>query len=154
MKKSSSPVSANYYLGKHRLLLVLALMMVMGNSVAQQCLGTGTLATGGFASMFSSGSSGPLHNFIGMALNCTTVMYGPNPPVFCAVQNNSSLAQLAATFASPASSMPSNGCSFMCPGGTCQVRGGDALPVELMEFSVSVTNEGSKQKPQDIPAGL
>ena len=35
-----------------------------------------------------------------------------------------------------AANTTTNGCNFMCEGGSCIVRGGDALPAELMNFAI------------------
>ena len=89
-------------------------------------------------------SPGPAYLFIGTG--CTVMGYGPNPPTFCnAVKSTSPfpsgisyVAFFHLAFPDNAHNITQNGCTFACDGGAnvCRVRGGDALPVELMDFSV------------------
>ncbi len=85
-----------------------------------------------------AGVGHPLYDFIGGG--CTTTMkYGPNPPSSCSDfvgLGETWVVELQARFSESAHNTTQNGCTFMCPGGTCRVRGGDALPVELMHFGV------------------
>ncbi len=76
-----------------------------------------------------------IYDFIGPG-GCTGIPYGPNPPTQCLAFRSSYEAGLQANWPLTASNTTANGCTFNCDGGTCRVRGGDALPVELMEFSV------------------
>lgn len=96
-----------------------------------------------FSTKFVPATSKPLYDFIGVG-PCSTAKFGPNPPTQCdwgaayvySTINNYYTAHLIARFASAAANNAANGCIFVCPGGTCQVRGGDGLPVELMDFAV------------------
>ena len=92
---------------------------------------------------FVPATSKPLYDFIGGG-PCSTTKFGPNPPTQCSwvtgyiysTLTNYYTANLIARFASAAANTTANGCIFVCPGGTCRVRGGDALPIELMDFAV------------------
>ncbi len=85
---------------------------------------------------------------------CTTVAFGTNPPVLCTALTNTFgsppnvLGRLKVQWAASAGNTSANGCSFNCQGGTCRVRGGDGLPVELMEFSVDGSTD---PEPTDDP---
>lgn len=139
---------------------LLAFGTFAGEAGAAQCPGTQTfvfMAALMRADMRSSlaGSSitpgfvAPLHTFIGSA-GCSTSKFGPVPPDQCVAvrfsgfptgnpAGNYKTAFVWARWTESASSLwhaPSNGCVFMCPGGTCTVRASDGLPVELMHFGV------------------
>ncbi len=97
-----------------------------------------------------------LFDFIGPG-GCTTATFGPNPPTNCRTFRSPSIAALLLYFSNPGSNTSSNGCTFNCDGGTCRVRGGDALPVELMDFSVEGaadwdSPEAAEREPSDDEA--
>lgn len=124
-----------------------AFILFSANDGLSQCPGSHK-ASGVRATAWSSGhllTFGPLWNFI--SNGCTHVAFGPTPPSYCSAIRvlapppipglySRFTAVLRVGFADPASNQTSNGCTFNCPGGTCIVRGGDGLPVELMQFKV------------------
>ncbi len=84
-------------------------------------------------------------------------MFGPSPPNVCLATRSASAVQLLVLFPSATANATGNGCTFNCDGGTCRVRGGDALPVELMDFSVEgaadgATPEDAESEPSDEEA--
>ncbi len=110
-----------------------------------QCLGVHT-AIGTFARAFSDGSGTgqgePLYDFIGTG-GCTYTKFGPNPPDLCNIDRDYSSSNgtfravlWAWWIGAPAFNVTENGCQFNCDGGSCIVRGGDGLPVELMDFAI------------------
>ena len=84
---------------------------------------------------FSFPDPDELADFIGTG-GCTTSRFGPNPPTNCIANATLISASIVVEFSNVAHNTILNGCTFNCDGGTCRVRGGDALPVELMGFSV------------------
>jgi hypothetical protein len=75
----------------------------------------------------------------------------------CSSYYGTGIAFFIADFASSAANNTLNGCSFGCPAGpspttTCIVRGGDALPVELMGFSIG-PDEDSVEADEPAPDG-
>ena len=40
-------------------------------------------------------------------------------------------------------------CTFICPGGTCQVRGQDGLPVELLDFTIDEDQNTGYSRDED-----
>ncbi len=116
--------------------------------VSAQCPGTLMVRTfpGGThsaqAMSANTGSPGPLYLFIGATTtSCTTAKFGTKPPTRCQLSQNTSgatffTAGLVAVWPAVPPTPTAHGCVFNCPGGTCRVRGGDGLPVELMGFSV------------------
>ena len=85
------------------------------------------------------GQGNPVYDFIGTG-GCMTAMLGPNPPTLCSANRTYTfgtfLAVLQAKWTTPADNMAANRCRFTCDGGVCEVRGEDALPVELLDFSI------------------
>lgn len=75
-------------------------------------------------------------NFIGTG--CTVMTFGSNV-ASCNTNNTSMFVNFIASFSSAAANNMANGCIFTCDGmaNTCRVRGGDGLPVELMEFGIN-----------------
>jgi len=125
-------------------LVVLSSMAVV--SANAQCPGTARSTNGVFAYVVSNnpGTMGPLY-----LLNtppCTTMVFGTMAPTDCNFVHTTTTARLTARFAATASNTSANGCIFNCGGGSCIVRGGDALPVELMEFTIDET-EGEQSEP-------
>jgi len=110
----------------------------------------GALGNGAYVNsmFFSLPDPDELYNFIGPG-GCTTMKFGVNPPNLCDVVVDPGVAAvLFVGFAATSHNITGNGCTFNCAGGTCRVRGGDALPVELMEFSVEGTeSETFDEKP-------
>ena len=86
-------------------------------------------------------TGGPVCDLILGPGNCTAAAttyrfgtpYGPFPPTQCQayVTGINGNAFVQAIFMSAISNTDMNGCIFPCPGGTCRIRGGDGLPVEL-----------------------
>ncbi len=81
--------------------------------------------------------------FIGGPGECTWVYVGgPHAPTDCIAYPTYGLSNTTQRFggqwavATTRTMYPSAGCSFMCPGGDCFLRGTDGLPVELMHFGV------------------
>ena len=114
-------------------------------SLPQQCPGTTHMAVSippstYYAVVYSGpmASPGPLYTFIGTG--CIAAQFGPNPPTCYATQatlySGQYYAQIVAIFLSSAANVTENGCVFNCEGGSCIVRGGDGLPVELMAFEI------------------
>ena len=122
---------------------LLLIVMLIPDVVMAQCPGTGTNGSNLRGQMYSFapfplGSNG-LYQFIGTG-GCTYMKFGPEQPVRCETARNTAVAFIRAgwdQYGTPATPN-ANGCTFTCDGGAnvCQVRGGDGLPVELMEFSV------------------
>jgi len=74
---------------------------------------------------------------------CTVMKNFVNPTTMfpdCATQASAMGNVLAARFGTGYFSNTSKECVFTCPGGTCTIRGGDGLPVELMEFAIEETD--------------
>lgn len=77
-----------------------------------------------------------LAQFAACPSNQSGVPFGPNPPALCFIHHPDSASGNASLIFSMASqNITANGCSWPCAGG-CIVRGGDALPVELLGFGV------------------
>lgn len=140
----------------HLRIMTLAFVLMWARPAPAQCPGTTHYTTSSppsayFAAVYSQNrhSPGPLFDFIGAG--CTAVPVGPNPPISClaarfVTSSYGSLTytgQLTASFLSGAANVTANGCLFNCGGGSCLVRGGDGLPVELMSFSVGEEEESS-----------
>ncbi len=134
--------------------IILACILMWARPAPAQCPGTTHYTTsqppsGYFALVYSQNrnSPGPLVDLIGSG--CTAVPFGPNPPISCLALRfvTSSYGSLTYTglltvsFLTGAANVTANGCLFNCEGGSCRVRGGDALPVELMSFSVDEEEE-------------
>ena len=79
------------------------------------------------------------------------MMFGTMQPTSCAINRTSGTALLLARWPSAASNTAMNGCTFNCDGGTCRVRGGDALPVELMEFGIEDDDGRDTEELEDEP---
>ncbi|GJM09860.1 MAG: hypothetical protein DHS20C11_21360 [Lysobacteraceae bacterium] len=131
---------------RYKTVLVLALTILMPSlAAADTCpLASSANVNGRFVSIVSTASGpgpNPIADFIGTG--CTAAAFGPNPPAGCRGGLGSfSLASFFASWPGAASNTTANGCTFTCnAGGTgaanvCQMRGGDGLPVELMEFTL------------------
>ncbi len=128
-------------------------VMISSSTVEAQCPGSAGVGTqGGYPAAWRGSSSNgtsvmgtgaPLFDWVGGG--CATMKFGANPPALCFATRNAThngtsndyrTAFLSANFAVASHNMTSNGCTFVCGGGTCKVRGGDALPVELLGFGV------------------
>ena len=96
-----------------------------------------------------------LDDFIGNG--CATVKFGTSPPHICTVYNIPPDISLVVEFTAPSANVTGNGCVFVCQNGICTVRGGDGLPVELMEFSIEDGETGSPEDevfpPEDDDSG-
>ncbi len=140
----------------HLRIMTLAFVLMWARPAPAQCPGTTHYTSSNPPSIYGaevysrrSHNPGPLHVFIGAG--CTAVRTGTNPPGTCAASNWTSnsygslvyYAFLEVTFPSGAANATANGCIFNCEGGSCRVRGGDGLPVELMSFSVGEGEESS-----------
>lgn len=121
--------------------LLLFFSLVMSNPVlAQQCPGNATILSNtmfhlAYVSSNPGGTMGPLYDFIG--IGCSSTAFGTMAPTQCNSVKTTTTARLTAQFANAISNTTMNGCIFNCQGGTCRVRGGDALPVELMDFEIN-----------------
>ena len=125
---------------------VLLVTVAVVSPADAQCPGTMQYASMNWAFAISTAPwpTGSLYLFIGGG--CTTSMFGPNPPTACQSVNTTTTARLTAIFSMTTHNVTANGCVFNCALGTCRVRGGDGLPVELMYFDV----EGDEaEAPQD-----
>ena len=85
--------------------------------------------------------AGPLGLFIfqpGGGCNCGSSFGTPPTSTYqyAAQGGGSCQVSLMIRFATTGQNITANGCDWNCGGNTCTMRGGDALPVELMEFSV------------------
>ena len=134
-------------------------MLFMWVTANAQCPGTGQrFAANTYGTMYYFGNymasamgPGPLNSFILNGTNmvaCTTAKFGPNPPDTCVAATSVDLdndgvfgSAIGPLFLNFSQNVTQNGCSFTCPGGSCRVRGGDGLPVELILFEVDVTPE-------------
>jgi len=111
---------------------LLLVVMLIPEVVKAECPGYSTAFTFLTGKGIAISGNSSLGAFIGTG--CITGMFGSNPPTNCAV----TISTLGVIFASAGHNTVANGCIFTCNGGAnvCQLRGGDGLPVELMEFSV------------------
>ena len=120
---------------------VSALLFAPQSVHAQACPGTQTGVGGTGAFMASSATvPGAAYNFVGTG--CTGMSFGHSTidclggrGTFIPTTEVYYTAFFQASFNSAANTTM-NGCVFMCEGGTCIVRGGDALPAELMNFAI------------------
>lgn len=137
------------------------LLMAWGFASAQPCPGEHHVVAGRFALVSSSAAvPGPLYGFIIQGgLNCNIgIPWGPLSlqPQSCrgsAITTTSGSSSTTVYYAYFSAVWPNEtarinagdaaGCSFICGGSACQVRGSDALPVELMGFSID-EDEASK----------
>ncbi len=114
-----------------------AVVGMWSSSALAQCPGSDFLAGGAAAQARSFTNVNPdpdeLLAFIGTG--CTTSMFGTPAPTGCAVDTGAPIIALVAQFAASGDNTTGAGCVFNCQGGTCRVRGADALPVELLQFS-------------------
>jgi hypothetical protein len=121
--------------------LVFAVMLIPDVVMAQACPGTNhegnELKGKASSSGFTNNATADLYNFIGTA-GCSGMAFGATQPWLCGSARFTGRAELYANWlvADEPATPSLNGCSFNCGGKICQVRGGDGLPVELMEFSV------------------
>ncbi len=109
-----------------------------GTAHAAACPGNHGVANSTAAvTSFIAGGGGPLNQFILPSCSSspvgTGIQCGGGP-----LSDSNPLAVLMAQWPNPTARLadPSGGCSFMCPGGDCFVRGLDGLPVELLGFGV------------------
>lgn len=120
---------------RNRKILAFALCMAAGGAGAQ-CPGNG-LISGREALVAQQGMAG-LYTLIGTG--CTANYFGSMQPSQCSAIMGSfggvAYAQVRAIWPDASSNTTMNGCNFICGGGACTIRGGDALPVELLDFSV------------------
>ncbi len=137
--------------------LTLAVLILLycsyATGVHAQCPGENTVVAYGVVAMSSMSSGGftdTLDTFIGTG--CTTAMFGTMAPIICQSQDNPSLKRLTVAWSFDASNTTGNGCTFNCQGGTCRIRGGDALPVELMDFGIEVDDgpDAESEAPEGI----
>ena len=123
-----------------RAVFLLAFALFPYTAESQQCPGTNfttITAMVARASSMTATNPDPDELAIFISAGCTTDMFGPNPPNLCSVFTaGGGNPALQAFWVATTQNVTSNGCTFNCPGGTCRVRGADALPVELMEFSI------------------
>ena len=125
------------------LVLIFAMVIIAPQYTQAQCYGVQNVTMMTAQVQEISAAPGPLYSFIGGG--CATAVFGPNPPTMCmtykAIPPVFFTARLRAVWSSSADNVTANGCTFVCPGGTCRVRGGDALPVELLDFSVDGSDD-------------
>ena len=134
------------------LVSVTFLIFIPGEAKAQQCPGVlhGALTSPMTPTQVSAtargvgrGSGNALYDFIGPTgcMATATGVTGAKPVCFASRAYSARAsdfgASLIARFAMASHNTIGAGCIFNCPGGSCRVRGGDALPVELMGFSVN-----------------
>jgi hypothetical protein len=105
------------------------------------------------------GTGNPFFDFIG-PVACATVKFGTMQPTFCQAlaQNLTTIFSAGANVrwgsaSAATANNTANGCTFICQGGSCRMRGGDTLPVELMDFSVDDDAANSEIVPESEPEG-
>ena len=130
-------------------LVVLAAVALMAPTEGlAQCPASQFYASGisAIASSYTPDNPDPneLDDFIGNG--CAKVPFGTSPPDVCTAYNIPPDIALVVEFPSSAANVTGNGCIFICQNGICTVRGGDGLPVELMEFKIE---GGVAEAPED-----
>lgn len=123
-------------------ILVSATLYSPAQAQAQACVPLGTHMVNSVIASAQSDGTMPGTGFLFHGGTCTTMKFGPNPPTQCPNFTMSFPASMytaffAAVFSESSSNTPNNGCSFNCALGACQVRGGTALPVELLRFGIN-----------------
>ena len=100
--------------------------------------------------------AGPATGMFGAFINRSFV----NCPTYscvsgvCAVTCSAPTSSRVAPLTSPTSDTPGMGCDFSCPllplsQRNCSIRGGDGLPVELMDFTIEDDNPPSEEEKPD-----
>ncbi len=143
-----SPATSPSFYGSNTcwgtLVLVIAILCIAPQYMQAQCPGSQMVVTMTIAQVHELlPAPGPLYAFIGGGCT-TTAVFGPNPPTQCPTFTGMGAfytARLRAVWANSVDNSTANGCTFICPGGTCRVRGGDALPVELMDFTIGESDD-------------
>ncbi len=140
----SHPAVPNNRISQLILLGIFIPTIILPTQLRAQCPGSMTRVTNVPSGMFyralmsSDVASNPppaeLDLFIGTG--CTAESFGTGV-INCSVNDLSFINQLQVRFDNSAANSNMNGCTFNCEGGTCRVRGGDALPVELMDFGIN-----------------
>lgn len=119
----------------------LAVLVVLAGTAKAQCPGVPVISgTEAYVSSSPVGDPDPDEISALIGGGCTTGMFGPNPPDNCSHNVTPMLAILVAVWGDSAHNVSANGCTFNCGGGSCRIRGGDGLPVELLDFGIS--NDG------------
>ena len=122
--------------------------------VSAQCPGPPAVVGGGTVSKVSTGGPiGSLWTFVSTGTDssatCMGAPYGPTAPTLCeATRSGTMTARINILFPLGGNNTAANYCIFNC-NGTCRMRGGDGLPVELMDFSI---DEGSKSSTAQLRA--
>ncbi len=145
------PAARPVYLGPILGLLALLGFLAIASESAAQCPGVPVITgTEAYVSSAPSVSPDPDEIFDFIGTGCTTGMFGTNPPGSCQWFASPGLAILAATWPDSANNATGNGCTFNCQGGgTCRLRGGDGMPVELMDFAIEAQSARSSDTPDD-----
>ncbi len=120
-----------------------ALLLIAPPADALTCPGvTPGDSTAVYINSTQTGAPGTIYAFVGAG--CATAKFGTMQPALCQAHRGmftGATVYFTAGFRAMWSSgaqtgTTMNGCTFICPGGTCQVRGVDGLPVELLSFGV------------------
>jgi hypothetical protein len=135
----------------YRIPAFVALLVLFTTEASAQCPGTPNVGFV-FAQVRSYTNANPdpdeLDAFIGTGCNTAKFKTGSGvSPIACSVityqVTTPAVRRLNVVWSNNAHNMTNAGCTFICQGGgTCRVRGADALPVELMEFSVKDGDAG------------
>lgn len=100
----------------------------------------------------AGGCVGPAGLTRNLAMATSVSAVGAAPPTVCSVTagvtaGGSWVASLVAIFSAAGPS--SNRCKFNVPGGTCQLRNDNGLPVELLDFYIEASGDSQSEGTQE-----